>query len=185
MATRDITTVLNNALDDAVVAPFFAIDMAFSTGNLRIWTGVGTATIDGSDYTGVGDLLSISTVEETTEIAARGASLVLSGVPTDIITLALTSQYQGRVATIYFGIRDGGTYTGLTEVFSGYMDEMNVDEGPDTSTVELKIENKLIDLERARVRRYNSGYQKTVHPTDLGFDFIEDLQNREIAWKPN
>jgi hypothetical protein len=62
------------------------------------------------------------------------------------------------------------------------MDEMNIDEGAEFGTIELKVENKLIDLERARVRRFSSGYQKSVYPGDKGLDFVEDLQDKEIVW---
>ena len=71
---------------------------------------------------------------------------------------------------------------GFNELFSGYMDQMNIEEGSDTSTIEMSVENKLIDLERARVARYTSGYQKSVYPNDLGLDFIEDLQDKQIPW---
>jgi len=72
--------------------------------------------------------------------------------------------------------------TGLTQIFSGYMDEMNIEEAPETSTIELKVENKLIDLERARTRRYTNAYQKSVYPGDLGLDFVEDLQDKKVVW---
>lgn len=182
MASRDIETVLNGALTNAEISVLFAVELQFEEGTLRLWTGAGTATIDGNSYTGVGELMSISSVDETTEIAARGASLILSGVPSDILALALTSPYQGRVANIYFGVHDGTTYSGLTEIFSGYMDEMNIDEGPETSTIELMIENKLIELERPRVRRYTSSFQKSIYPTDKGFDLVETIQDREVSW---
>ena len=76
----------------------------------------------------------------------------------------------------------GANTTALTQTFSGYMDQMNIQENPDTSTIELTVENKLIDLERPRVARYTSAYQKSVYPGDLGMDFIEDLQDKEIIW---
>ena len=41
------------------------------------------------------------------------------------------------------------------------MDQMNIEEGPEVSRVELKIENRLIDLERQRVGRFTSEYQKS------------------------
>jgi hypothetical protein len=62
------------------------------------------------------------------------------------------------------------------------MDQMNIEETGDTSTIELKVENKLIDLERARVARYTSGYQKSLYAGDLGLDFIEDLQDKPVSW---
>lgn len=182
MATRDITTVLENALDDDVVYPFFAVEMLFDNNPARAWTGRGTATIDGNTYTGTIDVLDISAVEETSEIAARGAVLTLSGIPSASLSLALQEPYQGRKCTIYFGVRDGTTYSNLTEIFSGYMDEMNIEEGPNSGTIELKVENKLIDLERQRVRRYTSAYQKTKYPGDKGFDFVESIQNKKTLW---
>jgi hypothetical protein len=62
------------------------------------------------------------------------------------------------------------------------MDQMNIVEDAESSTIELMVENKLIDLERARVARFTSGYQKSVYPDDLGLDFIEDLQDRKLPW---
>jgi len=204
MATRDISTAIQNNLEDDVVYPFFAIELEFDSGPLRLWTGVGTLVFEGVSYTGTGNLLDVSSIEETTEIAVRGATITLSGMPSEVISLALQSPYQGRVCKIYFGmfskgslqkedgayilLEDGGKIqlelqeTGLTQIFSGYMDEMNIDEGPDFGTIELKVENKLIDLERARVRRYTSGYQKSKFPNDRGLDYVEDLQDKEIVW---
>jgi hypothetical protein len=204
MATRDISTAIQNNLEDDVVYPFFAIELEFDSGPLRLWTGVGELVFEGVSYTGTGNLLDVSSIEETTEIAVRGATITLSGMPSEVISLALQSPYQGRVCKIYFGmfskgslqkedgayilLEDGGKIqlelqeTGLTQIFSGYMDEMNIDEGPESGTIELKVENKLIDLERARTRRYTSEYQKSVYPGDLGLDFVESLQDKKVVW---
>jgi len=59
---------------------------------------------------------------------------------------------------------------------------MNISDGPESATIEMRVENKLIDLERARVARYTSGYQKSVYPGDLGLDFVESLQDKDIVW---
>ena len=72
--------------------------------------------------------------------------------------------------------------TGLTEIFAGYMDQMDIEELPETSTIHLKVENKLVDLERARVARYSSSYQKSIYPTDFGLDLVESIQDKEIVW---
>ena len=176
---------LTSSFEEDVFAPFFAVELLFDSAPIRMWTGQGEATIDGNTYIGAGQLLSISSVDETSEIAVKGADIILSGMNSEVISLALQSSYQGRVCNIYFGQASGNTFTGLTQIFSGYMDEMNISEGPDTGTIELKVENKLIDLERARVARYSSGYQKSIYPNDLGFDFVEDLQNKNVPWGRN
>lgn len=76
--------------------------------------------------------------------------------------------------------------TGLTEIFCGYMDQMNINEGADTGTVQVKVENKLIDLERARVARYTSEYQRSRNiagaSDDAGFNFVTSMQDQKLAW---
>ena len=204
--SRDLSTLTIEAINDDTVHPFFAVELMFDGGNvLRMWTGQGTLVLaDGTEWAGAGTLLNISTVEETSELAVKGATITLTGIPSEVISLALSQPYQGRVCNIYFGtfttgnvlqensdyilLQDGSkievqsTSKGFNSIFSGYMDQMNIAEGADTSTIELSVENKLIDLERARVARFTSGYQKSIYPGDLGLDFVEDLQDRNISW---
>lgn len=102
--SRDIPLTTLSALEDDVVYPFHAVELMFDGDEvLRLWTGHGVLTISGVEYFGTGNLLQIDNVEETSEIAAKGASLTLSGVPTEIISLALSEPFQGRVGRIYFG----------------------------------------------------------------------------------
>ncbi len=179
--TRDIQEVVRNALSAPEISPFFAVELLFDgPEQLRLWTGVGNLNYEGHIWTGAGNLLGISEVQEASDLSVRGATITLSGMTQDVISLALVEPYQGRVCNIYFGVTSDTT--ALTQVFSGYMDQMNIDEAPSTATIEIKVENKLIDLERPRVARYTSAYQKSVYPGDLGMDFIEDLQDKEIVW---
>lgn len=181
--SRELPTNLAANLDDSVIYPFFAVDMLFDGNPIRSWTGIGDITYNGNTYAGTGNLLNFSSVEETTEISVKGATISLSGIPSDLLSLALSTPYQGRVCNIYFGMidKDLREYN-FTQIFSGYMDQMNIEEGPETCSIELKVENKLIDLERARVARFTSGYQKSLFPNDLGLDFVESLQDRPISW---
>ena len=64
---------------------------------------------------------------------------------------------------------------GFNEIFSGYMDQMNIEESAETSTISVTVENRLVDLERARVARYTSGYHKSIYPDDPGLDFVDSL----------
>ena len=208
MSTRDISQSTIDSLDDDVLYPFFAVELLFDGDQtLRLWTGYGTLVYQGQEWYGTGSFLQIDSVEETTEIAAKGASITLSGIPQEVLSLALSEPYQGRKANIYFGnfskglillessdyilFEDGSKVilesgsTNLSQIFSGYMDQMNIEETADTCTVELTLENKLIDLERARVARFTSAYQKSLYPGDLGLDFVESLQDKEIVWGRN
>jgi hypothetical protein len=75
-----------------------------------------------------------------------------------------------------------GDVTPVVELFTGYIDQMNIDEGPDTSTIVLAIESRLIDLERERIFRYTDQNQKARFPNDKGLEFVEDLQDKQFNW---
>ncbi len=204
--SRDLSNDTIVSINENVVYPFFATELRFDGDNiLRMWTGQGTLVLaDGTQWVGLGQMLNISTIEETSELAVKGATLTLSGVPSEVLSLALSEPYQGRVCNIYFGtfiqgsilqessfyilLQDGSRInlenqsTNFSELFSGYMDQMNIEESGETSTIQLLVENKLVDLERARVARFTSGYQKSIYAGDLGLDFVEDLQDKQIPW---
>lgn len=204
--SRDLDPSTIDAISQDVVNPFFAVELKFDGDEiLRMWTGHGTLVLDdGTQWVGTGNLLDISSIEETAEMAVKGATLTLSGVPPEVLSLALSEPYQGRVCNIYFGtfsygslLKETGNYILLqddsrinlednkktfNQLFSGYMDQMNIDDGGETSTIELKVENRLVDLERARVSRYTKFYQQSVYPDDEGLNFVEDLQTRKVPW---
>ncbi len=216
--SRDLDANMLNAIASSAVFPFFTVDLDFESGSisygsstvesqpLYLWTGIGSALINGKTYTGTGQLLEIDAVEETTEVAARSASLTLSGIPSDILALALQAQYQGRKCIVKFGVyaetgnllKEEGTYilkedagkiildsSGQDQtsiVFSGYMDVMTITEGPVTSQIVLSVESRLVDLERARVRRYTAEDQKRRFPGDKGMDFVNAIQTQELFW---
>lgn len=183
--SRDLQSETLSLIDGEVVYPFFAVTLNFDD-PIYMWTGVGSITHNSKTFLGVGDFLSISSVEEASDMSAKGARLELSGIPSELIYTALTEEYQGKTCEVFFGLIDKESQTPVattfTSIFSGYVDQMNVEVGPDTSTVEVLVENKLIDLERPRIARYTSGYQKSLYSYDKGFDFIEDLQDKSIVW---
>jgi hypothetical protein len=59
---------------------------------------------------------------------------------------------------------------------------MTIDEGPETATIAVGAESRLIDLQRPRVRRYTHESQKSRFPNDKGFEFVNDLQDKKFAW---
>ena len=57
-----------------VVRPIFLVHMVFDSSELNIWSGVGDLSFDSVTYTGLGDLLSISEIKETSDISATYGS---------------------------------------------------------------------------------------------------------------
>lgn len=179
--SRDISTPVNTAVAAAEIQPFFAVDLLFDSPNeLYLWSGYGTKTIAGKDYLGAGELLAISSVTETNDISAQGATITISGVPSELLAKAFDEPYQNRGCNIYFGVI--GSEDDYASVFAGYLDTMNITEGPETGTIELSVENRLIDLERARVFRYTDSFQKSQFAGDKGLEFVASLQDQRLPW---
>lgn len=208
--SRSLPATITAEIAKDSLAVFWACDLMFDSPNeLYFWSGVGDLVLDGNTYTGAGDLLNISELRESSDIAAYGATLTLSGIPTSLIDLAIAEPYQGRQAIVKFGVVTGGdgfllsedgmlisqenggsiilednttTYTAFT-VFTGEMDQMNISFGPETVTISLEVESRLIDLERARIRRYTDADQKSRYPNDRAFEFVTRLQSENLEWE--
>ena len=183
MATRTLTTTINNALSEDVVKPYYSVKLDFDTTPLYLWTGLGNKVLDGvNTYQGVGNLLNISRTNEVSDLSAQGLSLTLSGIDNSVLPKALTTEYHGRPCYLYFGVLDSNDVPSQVEVFSGFMDVMAINEDPEASTVELTVESNFIRLERPSNTRYTTSYQKSIHAGDLGLDFVESLQDKTILW---
>ena len=129
----------------------------------------------------------------------------MSGIPSTLLSLALSEPYQGRLCRILFGLNipnaslttqaiqelitqdlfelslQSGS-TNLVEIFSGELDQMNIVEEATTCTISVTAENVLIKLERPTVRRLTDQDQMSRYPGDRGLEFIASLQDKEIFW---
>ena len=185
---RDIHSSLITALSGDSISPFYAVDLHFhnpSTNTdapLYLWTGTGELSANSNTYLGAGDLMGISELQEAAELKATGCTLTFSGINSSILTSALSYEYSGRDAKIYFGVNGNSN---LVEVFTGYMDTMSIEDQPDSSTITLTIENRLIDLERTNVFRYTQESHATLYSGDTFFSYVQDLQDKEVEWGPN
>ena len=185
---RSITTAFNNAITSQVVRPLLAVELEFSTGTLRFWNGYGdlTMTAGGSSntFTGLGDLMGVSAVSESDQVEAIGATLSLTGIKSSLISAALSANYTNRNASIFLGLFDTSksVIADVYTLFKGKMDIMKIDEGAESATIVLNLENRLIALDRPKERRYTHEDQQLSFTGDLGFEFVPDLQDKEIIW---
>ena len=86
---RDLTVDFQTELAAGLIYPvlFFYADLNSIT--LRLTTALNNLSWDSQTWLGNGWLYGVSPVPETTNIAAVGASVSLSGVPSELISAAL------------------------------------------------------------------------------------------------
>ena len=185
---RNITTAFKNAITSKVVRPIMAVELDFSDGILKMWNGYGDLTMNagGSSKTfiGQGDLLNISGVEESSTLSMSGITLTLAGIKSSLISTALSANYTNRDGSLYLGLFDASrnVIADVYTIFKGKMDVLNIQEGQETTVITLKLESRLVTFEKPANRMYTLEDQKVDFPNDLGFEFIPDLQDKEIIW---
>lgn len=182
-AGRGLTNDMVTEVSASQLSPILLASLSFAT-PVHIWTGYGTITVGSTAYLGIGTLGSISPVEETTDLAARGISMQLSGVPTAMLAVALTENYQGRECSVLFGALEasGALVSSPVTIFSGRMDVMSINDDGQNATIGMSAENKLVDFRRPREVRYTDQEQKNLFPSDKGLEFVTAIQEKQIYW---
>lgn len=177
--SRSIPAAILTALAQPEVYPFYAVEMLFDSGAVRLWTGYDDRTIDGQIYVGTGSLLTISGLDEVNNLSAKQATITMAGLSSTIVSLSLAEPYQRRACRILWGVTNVDDFV---EVFGGYMNTMAIEDDANTSTVTLVVDSKLVELNRPRVRRYTHESQQSRYPGDTFFSFVADLQDKQIPW---
>lgn len=182
--TRGLTTAFKNETLADEVRPITLVELDFSGGAVNVWTGEGDLTWDSKTWTGTGTLLSIDSVSESTDIAANGVQLQLDGIPSALLSTILTEHYQGRSAVIYLAALNSSLAVVADPfiLWKGRMDVMLISDGADSATITMSAENRLIDLERQRERRYTDLDQKNFFSSDKGLEHVADQLDRELNW---
>lgn len=184
--SRALTAGMQTEVGQPAVSPVFFVEMDFVSGFVRAWSGYGTLNWDSKTWLGVGNLGGIDPLAESVDFVANGANLKLSGIPSDMIAIALGEHYQGRPATIYLGLLDnaGAVIADPVPIYAALMDTMEIDENGESASIIVRIESQAVSLKRAREWRYTHEDQQIDHPGDLGLEYVAGLQNKEITWKP-
>ena len=177
--SRTVALDILTALSQPEVQPFYAIEFNFDTAPLYFWTGYGDREIEGNVYFGTGNLLTIGGLEEAADLSAKSVTITLNGISSDIVALALSEPYQRRTCRILFGVQN---VDAIVEVFSGVMNTMTIQDSGETSTIELLVESKLVELERAKIRRYTHESQQARYPNDTFFSYVTALQDKDVIW---
>lgn len=171
------------------VIPFFMVLIETGSSNISVWSGYGdyVSSVSGSSitYNGVGHLGIISAVSESQDLSARGINLTLSGIPSALISAALSDLEQGKAVRVFMGFFEHSTRVPINsefELWTGITDIPSIVEDGETASISISAENRLIDLEKLRVRRYTQEDQARDDVTDLGFEYVPNLQDAEILF---
>lgn len=138
----------------------------------------------GQTWLGTKNFGAIEPITQTTT-DTQGLRFQLSGVPSDLIAIALAEPpVQGKACNIYVGIMDPDSYAlmDITLEWAGRLDTMTVREDSGGAVIQVTAEHVGIDLLRAAPTRYTDADQQRLHPGDKGLEFVNDSAAQEIVW---
>lgn len=182
--SRTITTAAKNASQAAQVTLATFVELEFSGGTVRAWSGVGDISWDGKTWSGLGQYGKISPISESQETRAAGVQLELTGVPSELISVMLEQTYQGRAARVWEAFFDASDaiIDDPVAVFAGRMDDSSISIGPTEGVITLRVENHLADLERARDFRWTDADQQRLFPGDKALEYIATISEKELSF---
>ena len=184
--SRGLTAGMLTQANATRLQPVLLYEGEFQSGTVRLWTGVGPLTWNSVVWTGAGTLLGITPIEETRDTRAVGIAVTLSGISSTIIAVALTECRLKKAGSIYFACMSGGAIVADPVLaYKGFLDIPTIEDQGDTCTVTISYESELIDLQRPRIRRYTHNDQKLDYANDKGFEYVSEIQERDVLWGGN
>jgi hypothetical protein len=182
--SRSLPAALDTEFNADELQPFQALELEFSDGVVRFWTGYGDLNADGKDWQAIGEILGISPNSETADLMAQGMSFTLGGLDTAVISAILNENYKMRPCALYIGAlgSDGQPVSSLFQTFSGRIDTIDIQEDGQTCTIQINAENRLIDLNRPRLRKITDAEQKLRYPNDDSLAQVALLADKQLDW---
>ena len=168
------------------IRPAFFVDITFKSLTEHVWNGVGSFVWNGNTYTGVGSLGKIGSVGEGTTVNAEGTSIGLSGIDPVLLSECMTDIQIGAPCTIWLGLLDpyGNVIGTPYPLFVGTVDQPQLELSVEELAITLKLENRLVNLQRATNRRYTAADQNLYYSGDTFFNWVEILNDQALLWAP-
>jgi hypothetical protein len=182
---RNITSNYLLALQEGYLYPAIFVAINFASGPVYVWSGYQPQILNGTVYTGAGSLLQVSTIEDGSTVQARGVSVTLSGIDPTLLPATLSEFQVGLPATIYLGLfgGEGLALVGNTVVaWAGRTDQPTITVDEQTASITINLESVLLDMNVPVPYRYTNQDQQLFYSGDLGFSWVNAIQQIPIYW---
>ncbi len=156
--------------------------------HMFLWTGDGdfTTSVDGTNRTFIG---SGSLLEIPTFTYAQGVDIKEHRITLNILTPEITNiirAYDSQFAPIKFhiGIFNPNTmaFVGMSEVFTGFIDKINIDETEEAEYCGIDIVSGLREGTKPLTLMKSHESQKLRDPTDEGFKYSTIAGEVKVHW---
>ena len=180
------------ALAGRVVRCSFLVLFDFVTTPMRLWTGAGELPAGGHTWSGLGELGSITGIEQAIAGEAPAAQFILSGIDSEILSKARDeweSEAKDQPATVYIQFHNFEDDRPLElfdqpyAIWSGKMQTPSFDlRGADERKITVTAESRFALRSRPPFSQYTDRDQQQRFSGDLGFELVPSLINKIVTW---
>ncbi len=178
------------ALQTGRVAVANLVELDFSFGVERYWSGTHPLVFEGEDWHPAGELGRISPMESSQDLRANGLELSVTipmghGEPVPRFRNVRPSHYKNRPARMILAFFDNSFQNVIHKLERRYfMDVLDYEVNPGSASVlSLKVESELMAGGRRSVKRWTDEQQRDDYPGDLAFQFLSYLASGvEVKW---
>jgi len=192
--SRGFSPAVADALAAGHVRLLSFAKLEFSSQTLYVHNGIGEYTFDGQTWQGLGDLATISAVEEGTDVSPYSITLTLSLLDATLAEQALEENYYMRPVTIYLGVLteddefvqepNPANTQNPVALWAGHMDQMAVSVGSDQGDmITMTCESQLSLLQRSRNLMFTNTWQQSRYNGDKFFNLLAFVEGVKVNWK--
>lgn len=181
------------ALAGRTVRCAFLVLLDFVGEPMRVFSGAGKITTAGGvEWFGLGNVASISGLEQAVSGTAPETQFTLSGVDPDIVRLTrdeFEAKAKNQIATVliqFFNADDDRAlmlYDAPYPIWSGRMQTARFEiKGPKSRTITVSAESLFSLRSRPASSQYTDTDQRQRFPGDRGFELVPQLVNKTVPW---
>src|SRR5579872_3268161 len=143
---RNLTSGMISQIIGKFLKPCFFVQIVFENETIYVWSGTYQISWSGQNWKGLGWMGSISAIPETKEVMAQNVTISLSGIPSELVTDAISYVRLQGSATIWFGCLDSSNniIANPTQCYQGHLDVPTLTDGGATCTISITAENPLV-----------------------------------------
>jgi hypothetical protein len=164
--------------------PIQLFEGVFDSTTIRLWNGFGDLSWDSRTWLGNGWFQGKDGAEEREDDLEGVLDILLSGVPSTILSAVLGDQKQGALGTLYFGYLNssGAVIANPYPQFIGKYSHADINESAEISTVTLHYQSEIVDMGRPKEFRWTNGIQQFFFSGDTGFTYVTAAANWHGTW---
>lgn len=155
-------------------APVLLIDLFFDSAELNIWTRPFPRVFEGKEYVPLAGVTEGFSFRNSLDLAGLDSSLQVSGQSQEILSYALTEEFQNRLARVRLAnLDEDGEISAVETIHVGFMTNMPITDDNERSTVSIVIESVFKSVNSPETFRLSSADQALIDADDSFFDFFE------------